>query len=52
MDIHVRHMARISDMNVQATGIAAVDRASATWLVSRSHSGFGRDASLESVKPE
>ena len=27
MDILVRRMTRISDMNVQATGIAAVDRA-------------------------
>ena len=25
MDIHVRRMANISDMNVQATGIAAMD---------------------------
>ena len=28
MDIHVRRMARISDMNVQATGIAAMDPSS------------------------
>ena len=44
MDIHVRHMANISDMNVQATGIAAMDRASGTRPVSISHSGFGHNA--------
>ena len=30
MDIHFRDMANFSDMNVQATGIAAKDRASGT----------------------
>jgi len=44
MDIHVRRMARISDMNVQATGIAAMDRVSGTRPVSISHSGFGHSA--------
>ena len=44
MDIHVRRMANISDMNVQATRIAAMDRASETRLVSTSHSGFGHNA--------
>ena len=34
MDIHVRRMANISDMNVKATGIAAMDRASGTRPVS------------------
>ncbi len=31
MDIHVRRMANISDMNVQATGIAAMDRATGPY---------------------
>ena len=44
MDIHVRRMANISDMNVQATGIAALDRASGTRPVSISHSGSGHNA--------
>jgi len=44
MDIHVRRMANISDMNVQATGIAAMDRASETRPVSISDSGFGHNA--------
>ena len=44
MDIHVRRMANISDMNVQGTGIAAMDRASGTRPVSISHSGFGHNA--------
>ncbi len=38
MDIHVRRMANISDMNVQATGIAAVDRATA-WVYANSDVG-------------
>ena len=44
MDIHVRRMANISDINVQATGIAAMDRASGTRPVSISHSGFAHNA--------
>jgi len=44
MDIHVRRMAKISDMNVQGTGIAAMDLASETRPVSISHSGFGHNA--------
>ena len=45
MDIHVRRMANVSDMNVQATGIAASDRVATTRPVSGScHSGFGHNA--------